>query len=71
MKNSRQPTVTYPVADVKNKATEKTDTNILKKNPKIDWRLLEEYERLIAPVRDFFPVKQGADYRLSHPFGPQ
>ncbi len=43
-------------------------------NPKIDPKLLsefhrltEEYERLIAPLKDVDRVTQGADYNLAHP----
>ena len=65
MKNSHQ----HSILVQRGKTRRKTDKIILKNNPKIDRRLLEEYERSIAPMRDFFPAKQGTDYHLSHPFG--
>ena len=53
----------------------KTDMEILSKNPKIDrqllsefYRLIEEYERLIATSESGVRSrKQGADYNLAHP----
>ena len=76
MNNSRQPLISASETDVGGRTHKKTDTETLRKNPKVDsqlllefYRLIEGYERLIAPKRDFFPIKQGADYNLSHPFG--
>ena len=70
MKNSRQSAVASPVEDVKNKASAKTDINILEINPKIDRKLLAEYERLINASGGAIRTKKpGADYHLSHPFG--
>ena len=69
MKKLHQSAVSSPIKEIRDKASTKTDKAILRNNPKIDCQLLEEYERLIAPIRDFFPVTQGADCHLSHPFG--
>ena len=67
MKNSRQSAVTSPVEDVKDKMSEEADTDILRKNPKIDLRLLEEYERLAALGSGARLKKKGADYNIAHP----
>ena len=70
MNNSHQSPMTSPVEDVKKKASAKTDKTILKNNPKIDRRLLAEYERLVdASGGKIRTKKPGADYHLSHPFG--
>ena len=70
MNNSRQSSTSAPVGDVKNKASAKTDMNILGSNPKIDRRLLAEYERLVNASGGVIRKKKpGADYHLSHPFG--
>lgn len=70
MNNSHQSPKTSPVEDVKKKASAKTDKTILKNNPKIDRRLLAEYERLVdASGGTIRTKKPGADYHLSHPFG--
>lgn len=70
MKNSRQSPKPSPVADVRNSASAKTDQNILRNNPKIDRRLLAEYERLVNASKGVIRTKKpGADYHLSHPFG--
>ena len=67
MKNSHQSAVTSPVEDVKDKMSEEADTDILKKNPKIDLRLLEEYERLAASGSGARLKKKGAGYNIAHP----
>ena len=67
MKDSRKSPISSPVEDVRDKTSEKTDTTILKNNPKIDRQLLEEYERLVADLKGVIPITQGADYNLAHP----
>ena len=68
MKNFRQLSISVQVANVGVKTQRKTDENVPKKNPKIDLRLLEEYERLIAASRSAVRArKQGADYNIAHP----
>ena len=75
MNNSLQPLVSAPGADVGDRTHKKTDMEILRKNPKIDrqllsevYRLIEEYERLIATSESGVRLrKQGADYNLAHP----
>lgn len=70
MKNSRQSPTSAPVDDIKNKVSLKTDINVLGKNPKIDRKLLAEYERLVNASGGATRTKKiGADYHLSHPFG--
>ena len=66
MNNSRQPLI----------SASETDVEILRKNPKVDrqlllefYRLIEEYKRLIAPLKGVIQIKQGANYHLSHPLG--
>ena len=49
-------------------AAASTEAAILKKNPKIDLRLLEEYERLVAASGSGArSKKKGADYNIAHP----
>ncbi len=69
MKNSPLfPTSSQEGQDVGSETTDGTETGILKKNPKIDWRLLEEYERLIAESGGAIRSrKRGADYNIAHP----
>lgn len=50
------------------------DSTDTESNPKVDAQLLsdfhcltEEYERLIAPLKEVDRVTQGADYNLAHP----
>ena len=70
MNNSRQSSTSAQVEDVKNKVFAKTDMNILGSNPKIDRKLLAEYERLVNASGGATRTKKiGADYHLSHPFG--
>ena len=66
MRNSRKSPIPSPAKNVRKKAP-KTDTTILENNPKIDHQLLEEYERLVTGLKDVIPIRQGADYNLSHP----
>ena len=70
MKNLHQSAISSPIKEIRDGASTKTDKAILRNNPKIDCRLLEEYERLITPLKGVIQIKQGADYHLSHPFGP-
>ena len=78
MRNSHQSPISSPIEVVGEKSSEKTiNVSVLHKqvaevtianNPKIDHRLLAEYERLISASKDVVSVKkQGADYNLSHP----
>ena len=65
MKNFRQRSIFVQVTDVGGKIHRNTDETILKKNPKIDHRLLEEYERFVAASGSGVRLrKQGADYNL-------
>ena len=63
MKNFHQ----YYILVQRGKSGRKTDKTVAKKNPKIDRRLLAEYERLIAPLKGVIQIKQGADCKLAHP----
>ena len=64
MKNSRQ----FSICVQGGKTHRKIDKIILKNNPKIDHRLLEEYERLVRRSGGTISTrKQGADYNLAHP----
>ena len=68
MKNFRQHSITVQIADVEVKTRRKTDETVPKKNPKIDLRLLEEYERLVAAVGSDVRLRtRGADYNLAPP----
>ena len=75
MNNSRQPLICAPETGVGDMTRNKTDEEILKKNPNVDrqllskfYRLIEEYERLIATSESGVRSrKQGADYNLAHP----
>ena len=68
MKNFRQHSISVQIADGEVKTRRKTDETVLKKNPKIDVRLLEEYERLVAASGSGVRArKQGADYNIAHP----
>ena len=67
MKNSRQTPISSPVEDVEENTSDSTDTPILKNNPKIDHRLLAEYEQLIAAAKGVIQITQGADYNIAHP----
>ena len=68
MKNFRQRSIFVQVTDVGGKIHRNTDETILKKNPKIDHRLLEEYERFVTASGSGVRLrKQGADYNLAHP----
>ena len=44
------------------------NTALLKQNPRIDIKVVKEYERLEKQVPEMFAPKKGADYRLTHPF---
>ena len=68
MKTFRQRSIFVQVTDVGGKIHRNTDETILKKNPKIDHRLLEEYERFVAASGSGVRLrKQGADYNLAAP----
>jgi hypothetical protein len=67
MKNSRQTPISSPAEDVEKNTSDSADTTILKNNPKIDHRLLAEYEHLISAAKGVIQVTQGADYNLAHP----
>lgn len=68
MKNSRQYSFCVKMTDAEGKIHGNTDETILKKNPKIDLRLLEEYERLVAASESGARLKKkGADYNIAHP----
>ena len=68
MKNFQKHSISVQVANVGDKTQRKTDETVPKKNPKINVRLLEEFERLIAASGSGVRVrKQGADYNLAHP----
>ena len=74
MNNSRQPLICAPETGIGDMTRNKTDEEILKKNPNVDrqllsefYRVIEEYERLIALLTGVIHVKQGADYNLAHP----
>ena len=66
MKNSHQHSIS--VQRVKTRGN--TDKIILNNNPKIDRRLLAEYERLVdASGGTIRKKKPWVDYHFSHPFG--
>ena len=67
MRNSRKSLLPSSAKDAGKKTSKRIDTTILENNPKIDHQLLEEYERLVDGLKDVIPIKQGADYNLSHP----
>ena len=68
MKNFRQRSISVQIADVEVKIRRKTGETVPKKNPMIDVRLLEEYERLVAASGSGARArKQGADYNIAHP----
>ena len=75
MNNSRQPLICAPETGVGDMTHNKTDEEILKKNPNVDrqllsefYRLIEEYERFVAASGSGVRLrKQGADYNLAHP----
>ena len=69
MKNSPLfPTSSREEQDVGSETADGTETEILKKNPKIDWRLLEEHARLVTASNGIVRSrKQGADYNIAHP----
>ena len=70
MKNFHQRSISVQVTNVGVKTQRKTGETVPKKNPKINVRLLEEYERLIAASGGAIRTKKpGVDYHLSHPFG--
>ena len=82
MKDLRQAQITSHAAAVKDKDSEKivkastpherkVSKNIIKNNPKIDHRLLAEYERLVAASKGVVPIKQGADYNIAHPLASE
>ncbi len=79
MKGSRQSPISTSVETVRDKAS-KRDVEvstphdrqvrraIIENNPKIDYRRLAEYERLISASKNVVSAKkQGGDYNLSHP----
>ena len=68
MNNSLNSPASSLVEGERNEASETSDTAILKRNPKIDRRLLAEHERL-ATTSDVIvrSKKQGADYNIAHP----
>ena len=51
------------------RAARKADKINMKKNPKIDQRLWDEYRRLIDASKGSVDLVRGADYHLSHPLG--
>ena len=75
MYNSRKSLISAPRTHVGDRTCRKTDMEIIKKNPKVDrqllskfYRLIEEYERLIATSESGVRSrKRGADYNLAHP----
>lgn len=68
MKNFRQHSISVQIADGEVKTRRKTDETVLKKNPKINVRLLEEYERLVAASGSDVRLRtRGADYNIAHP----
>ena len=74
MNNSRQPLISASETNVGGRTHKKTDTETLRKNPKVDrqlllefYRLIEGYERLIAALKGVIRVRQGVDYNLAHP----
>ena len=67
MKTPRQSPISSPVEVVEKNTSDNTETNILKNNPKIDYRLLAEYEQLIAAAKGLIQNTQGADYNIAHP----
>ena len=50
-------------------AVQKIGTIDINKNPKINQRLLRQYQCLIASSKETVKVMPGADYHLSHPLG--
>lgn len=67
MKNSRQAPISSTTEEVERNTSDSTDTTILKNNPKIDHRLLAEYEHLITAAKGLIQNTQGADYNIAHP----
>ena len=67
MKTSRQYSFCVKMTDAEGKIHRNADATILEKNPKIDWRLLEECERLAASWSGARLKKKGADYNIAHP----
>ena len=67
MKNTRQTPISSTTEEVEKNTSDSTDTTILKNNPKIDHRLLAEYEHLIAAAKGLIQSTQGADYNIAHP----
>ena len=78
MKDLRQSQIALHAAVVRDKDSKRTikastwheqkvDGSTIKNNPKIDRRLLAEYEHLIAASKGVIRVTQGADYNLAHP----
>ena len=71
MNNLRQLVITSSAGAAKDKAStlreRRIDRVIIENNPKIDYQLLAEYERLIAASKGVIHVKQGADYNIAHP----
>ena len=51
------------------RATQKVNTINIKKNPKVNQQLWDEYRRLIDASEQAVKVVLGADYHLSHPLG--
>ena len=67
MRNSCQSLIPSPAEDVGKKTSERTDMTTIKNNPKINYRLLAEYDRLVAASKGVVRVTQGVDYNLAHP----
>ncbi len=67
MRNSCQSLIPSPAEDVGKKTSERTDMITIKNNPKINHRLLAEYDRLVATSKGVVRVTQGVDYNLAHP----
>lgn len=81
MKDSRRVQISSLVAEAEDKTSETPQQRVkipvtlkgsdnqmlIENNPKIDLRVVEEYERLAAASKGAVRVTQGANYRLSHP----
>lgn len=49
----------------------KLDDGQIRKNPKIDWKIIAEFDDLLSKMPENMRPKQGADYGIAHPFERQ
>ncbi|MYB96718.1 hypothetical protein F4054_22405 [Candidatus Poribacteria bacterium] len=75
MKDLRQPPIssTGEGRDHKSKAGSPSNRNVdaatMKKNPKVDAKLVSDFYRLVDASKGVIRGARGANYRLSHPLG--